>query len=69
MEEKMRLFEFEEIIPDGNKQTLLEPVKEEAPPGMEDWILKNKERFKRKYGKDYAKFLYGHAWNMHNKEK
>ena len=41
---------------------------EKAPPGKEEWIKANKARFKKRYGKDYKKFLYGHAWNMTNEQ-
>lgn len=46
-------------------------LKEVAPPDKdsENWIKKNKEKFKKKYGKNYAKFLYGKAWNNYNGKK
>lgn len=44
---------------------------EEAPPDpkIEKWIKDNKERFREKYGDDYKKYLYGHAWKMYNDKK
>ena len=41
---------------------------EDAPPGMEDWIKSNKERFKKQYGKDWEEVLYATAWKMKNNE-
>lgn len=41
-------------------------INEVAPPGMEDWVKKNKERFKKEYGSDYKSKLYATAWKMHN---
>jgi hypothetical protein len=44
-------------------------VAESAPPGKEaeEWIKANKARFKKEYGDDYGKYLYGHAWKMFGK--
>jgi hypothetical protein len=41
-------------------------VAESAPPGKEaeEWIKANKARFRKEYGDDYGKYLYGHAWQM-----
>jgi hypothetical protein len=46
-------------------------IAESAPPGQEaeDWIKANKARFKKEYGDDYGKYLYGHAWKMFGKKK
>lgn len=43
-------------------------IKEASPPGMEDWIKKNKKRFKDEYGDDWEDVLYGTAWNLHRKK-
>lgn len=44
---------------------------EVAPPSkeIENWIIKNKDKFKEKYGKDYKQYLYGKAWNKYNNKK
>jgi hypothetical protein len=42
---------------------------EKAPPGMEGWVKKNKSRFKKKYGKNWASYLYGAAWKIKNKNE
>ena len=41
-------------------------IAESAPPGKEaeDWIMKNKSRFKDEYGDDWEKVLYATAWKM-----
>lgn len=41
---------------------------ESAPPGMEDWIKSNKQRFKDQYGDDWEEILYATAWKMKNNE-
>ncbi len=46
----------------------MKPLNEKSPPGMEDWIKKNKKRFKKQYGEDYESWLYGTAWDIHNKK-
>lgn len=53
------------------KNICKEKITEVAPPSREseDWINKNKERFKEKYGKEYEKYLYGKAWNKYNGKK
>lgn len=43
-------------------------MEEDAPPGMEDWIKSNKERFKQQYGDDWEEILYATAWKMKNNE-
>lgn len=43
---------------------------EKAPPGMEKWVLSNKERFVKKYGKKKGiGVLYATAWKMFYKNK
>lgn len=39
-----------------------------APPSkeIENWINKNKDKFKKEYGNNYKKFLYGKAWTKYN---
>lgn len=41
---------------------------EVAPPSkeIEKWIMKNKDKFKKEYGDNYKKFLYGKAWSKYN---
>jgi hypothetical protein len=34
-------------------------------PGAEEWILANKARFKKRYGKAWKSRLYGHAWKLY----
>jgi hypothetical protein len=42
---------------------------EKAPPGMEDWVRKNKQHFINQYGKEKGPgVLYATAWK-HHKEK
>lgn len=41
--------------------------KESSAPGTEEWILNNKARFKKRYGADWKKMIYAHAWNLHKK--
>ena len=44
-------------------------LNEETPPGMEDWVKSNKQRFIDEYGKEKGlEVLYATAWRMH-KEK
>lgn len=42
------------------------PFSEVAPdnPKAEEFILKNKEAFKRRYGKNWEKVLYATAWKL-----
>jgi hypothetical protein len=42
-------------------------VLESAPPDsdIEKWIMHRKPEFKKRYGKDYAKYLYGKAWELY----
>lgn len=46
-------------------------LEEAAPPDedIENWIVKNKERFRKEYGDDYASVLYGKAWNLYKGRK
>ena len=46
------------------REMIKEILNEKAGPGQEDWVKSNKDRFKKQYGKDWAKFLYGHSWNQ-----
>lgn len=41
-------------------------IYEDAPPDMEDWILDNKEEFKKRYGNRWEEVLYATAWKIHN---
>lgn len=47
-------------------KTFKEYLFESTPPGKdaEDWVKKNKEEFKQRYGDDYEKYLYGKAWDL-----
>lgn len=46
-------------------------LEESAPPSeeAEAWIKANKERFKKKYGKDYERVLYAKAWKLFGEKK
>lgn len=46
-----------------------EVLNEVAAPGTEEWVLNNKARFKKRYGKEWEKYLYAHAWNMKKAHK
>jgi hypothetical protein len=41
-------------------------IEEAAPdaPGAEEWILKHKDEFKKRYGQNWAHVLYGKAWHI-----
>lgn len=43
---------------------------ESAPKSKEaeDWILSNKSRFKKEYGKDWEQILYATAWKIFGKK-
>lgn len=43
-------------------------IYEDAPPDMEDWVLDNKEEFKKRYGSKWEEVLYATAWKIHNEE-
>lgn len=47
------------------------PVSEVAPddPEIEDFIVKNKSSFKKRYGEDWEKILYATAWKLYNQKK
>lgn len=44
-------------------------IQEASPPGMEDWVKKNKARFQDQYPDNWEDVLYGTAWNLHRKGK
>ena len=44
-------------------------VSEVTPPGMEDWVKKNKARFRKQYGDRGDEVLYATAWDMYEKGK
>lgn len=46
-----------------------ELVSEVTPPGMEDWVKKNKARFRKQYGDRGDEVLYATAWDMYEKGK
>ena len=54
-------------VSDIDSASTLVPLSEKAPssPEAEAWILANKDRFKKRYGKNYEKFLYGKAWELY----
>jgi hypothetical protein len=56
---------------EATKRALLgRDLTESAPPDMEDWVLKNKARFKKEYGeKKGEEILYATAWKLHNKKR
>lgn len=50
------------------KKMTEENIDEIAPPGLENWIKSNKERFVKEYGKEKGmQVLYAKAWKMHGK--
>lgn len=61
---------FERLLEDFEKHFTDEtPVEidEKAPPGMEPWIKKNKQKFVQRYGEDKGlEVLYATAWKRHN---
>lgn len=46
-----------------------EYLMEVSPPSKkaEEWILANKEKFKKEYGKDWPSVLYATAWKLFSK--
>jgi len=44
-------------------------VSEVTPPGMEDWVTKNKARFHKQYGDRGNEVLYATAWDIYEKGK
>lgn len=56
-------FASEPVTPD-------QQVSEVTPPGMEDWIKKNKAKFLKQNGAEKGlSALYATAWDIHNKQK
>lgn len=54
----------------GAAESVGTELDEVAPPGMEDWVKKNKARFSKEYGDKKGKsVLYATAWKLHNKGK
>jgi hypothetical protein len=48
------------------KKTVIKTVAK-APPGMEDWVIKNKARFTKEYGPEKGReILYRTAWSRYN---
>lgn len=69
---------LEEVVTGDIAQTTLpimnikrKTIYEVAPPGKkaEDWVLSNKARFKKEYGKDWEQVLYATAWKLFPKDK
>ena len=62
---------FEQVLKEFEARfaSLGEPaveIDEKAPPGMEPWIKKNKDRFKKQYGAEKGmEILYATAWRRH----
>lgn len=53
-----------------NPKTKNDPVAAIAPPGMEDWIRKNKSAYTKKHGAERAEqLLYADAWDTFNKSR
>lgn len=50
-------------------KTFKQYISEEAPPGMEGWIMDRKEDFKKRYGDRWEEVLYATAWKRHNRKK
>lgn len=65
---RLRSFAYQQRLK-GLGNDIHEPIYEEAPPGMEDWIKSAKPSFKKQYGKDWEKVLYATAWKKHNEMK
>ena len=59
-----------QYVSDIDSPSTLVPLSEKAPdsPEAEAWVLANKERFKKRYGANYEKFLYGKAWELFKKD-
>jgi hypothetical protein len=68
-----RLEETENIPSFGDLRNLinkLDKINEVAPTDKENWVKKNKKRFRNEYGKKKGdSVLYATAWKQHNKEK
>jgi len=68
--EKMRELAFAIRAKTGWGKVNEEELTEKSPPGMEDWIRKNKKRFIDQYGKDKGlQVLYATAWKRHNENE
>lgn len=50
-------------------KTFKEFLSESTPPGMEDWVQSNKERFKYRYGSKWQERLYATAWSKYKGNK
>lgn len=46
-----------------------QPLAEEAPPGMEEWITHRKPDFKDRYGDRWEEVLYATAWRRYRAKK
>lgn len=48
-----------------------ELITEKTPPDpkIEKWIRRVKPIFKKEYGEDWAKYLYGKAWTLYDKKR
>lgn len=44
-------------------------IDEVSPPGEEDWIIKRKADFQKRYGDRWKEVLYATAWKRHNLEE
>jgi hypothetical protein len=53
------------------QELMEELITEKAPPDpkIEKWIRRVKPIFKKEYGEDWAKYLYGKAWTMYDKKR
>lgn len=44
-------------------------ISESAAPGMEDWVIANKQKFINQYGKEKGlEILYATSWKIHDKK-
>lgn len=50
---------------------MISKINESAPPDpkIEKWIISNKDRFEKQYGKKAKEVLYATAWKMYNDKK
>lgn len=66
---------FKQFMSEQPETVLVKPampgelVSEVTPPGMEDWVKKNKARFRKQYGDRGDEVLYATAWDMYEKGK
>jgi hypothetical protein len=71
----MRIPSFKAYLSEQPETVLVKPampgelVSEVTPPGMEDWVKKNKARFRKEYGNRGDEVLYATAWDMYEKGK